>query len=325
MLLSVSETADHIRAGKALTIAADEELLKQLPSGQWVGGTIPYFMSEKGGLCSQDQLFVNIIPDDIGEIRIRSYAADELEQIPQDAPDNGLSVLIIPATSEAHITYAQKAPSYPNLFMKPIIGWIAGVHLEQLGQVTPKIMNGETGELSAEHALVMHLQLPAGKMALINTVNLFEPGEGDEIIFEQDGFSATDCLINGEKTNFADYLTEHQVDTRYPLVADYCGAMINVSFQGIDEAAKQVNLYAPVFSQVTYKIAKPLDDYVASFQQAIPAALEPPVFACNCILNYLYSELEGKKTGVITGPMTFGEIAYQLLNQTLVYVDIHDV
>ena len=48
------------------------------------------------------------------------------------------------------------------------------------------------------------------------------------------------------------------------------------------------------------------------------------VFSCNCILNYLYSELEGKKTGSFVGPITFGEVAYQLLNQTLVYLKIED-
>jgi hypothetical protein len=39
----------------------------------------------------------------------------------------------------------------------------------------------------------------------------------------------------------------------------------------------------------------------------------------------LYSELEGKKTASIIGPITFGEIAYQLLNQTLVYAEIQDL
>ena len=47
-----------------------------------------------------------------------------------------------------------------------------------------------------------------------------------------------------------------------------------------------------------------------------------PEFSCNCILNYLYGELEGKVTEGMYGPVTFGEIAYQLLNQTLVYVRI---
>jgi hypothetical protein len=46
------------------------------------------------------------------------------------------------------------------------------------------------------------------------------------------------------------------------------------------------------------------------------------VFACNCILNFLYSGLEGKITEGMYGPITFGEIAFQLLNQTLVYLDV---
>ena len=47
-------------------------------------------------------------------------------------------------------------------------------------------------------------------------------------------------------------------------------------------------------------------------------------FSCNCILNFLYSDLEGKHTGHIIGPMTFGEIGYQLLNQTMVFLNVGD-
>ena len=57
----------------------------------------------------------------------------------------------------------------------------------------------------------------------------------------------------------------------------------------------------------------------------LPQGNENIAFSCNCILNYLYSELEGKQTGPITGPITFGEVAYQLLNQTMVYLVFHDV
>ncbi len=39
------------------------------------------------------------------------------------------------------------------------------------------------------------------------------------------------------------------------------------------------------------------------------------------MLNYVYGKLEGRHTGKLTGPITFGEIAYQLLNQTLVYLE----
>ena len=46
------------------------------------------------------------------------------------------------------------------------------------------------------------------------------------------------------------------------------------------------------------------------------------MFACNCVLNYLHGQLEGRRTGTVLGPMTFGEIAYQLLNQTMVYITV---
>lgn len=325
MLLTPAETADLIRAGKILALAAEESLLRQLPKGQWIGGTIPYFMTEKGGLSSRTHIFVTELPDVIEEVKVVNYSLDNLQYIPEDAPDNGLSLIIIPATSPVHVHYAQNAPTFQHIFMKPIIGWIAGTHLEDLGKITPKAFNGQTGEILYQKTVVMHLTLPPNKMALVNIINLFEQGDGDEIMFEHEGFSVNDCLINGEKRNFADYLLEKQVDIKYPLVADYCGAMVNVSFQNIDTDKKQVNLYAPVFSQVKYKLAHPLIDYVSNFESALPKDLKQPIFACNCILNYLYSELEGKKTASIIGPITFGEIAYQLLNQTLVYAEIQDL
>jgi len=323
MLLSVADTEARIKTGEYLMVAGEESLLRQLTRGQWIGGTIPYFMTEQGGLASQTQLFVTALPPTLcTAVDIQAYAPDTLSTIAMDAPANGLSLIIIPAMSQAHIRYAHDAPNYQDMFMKPLAGWIAGVHLDQLGSMTPKVVNGVTGDVLDNHALVMHLTLEAGYTALINIINLFEPNGGDEITFEETSFTIKDCLINGQKQNFAQYLQAQNVDIQYPLVADYCGAMVNVSFQNIDTTQQRVDLYAPVFNKVTYRLSKPLGDYVSTFKAALPQNLAPPVFACNCILNYLYSALEGQHTDPITGPMTFGEIAYQLLNQTLVYVDI---
>jgi hypothetical protein len=67
-------------------------------------------------------------------------------------------------------------------------------------------------------------------------------------------------------------------------------------------------------------------DYVKAFTRQMPSGGDDKVFfSCNCILNFLHSELAGKQTGAFTGPVTFGEVAYQLLNQTLVYLKIHDL
>jgi hypothetical protein len=98
--------------------------------------------------------------------------------------------------------------------------------------------------------------------------------------------------------------------------------MINVSIKAVDAKAGKVEFYAPVFQGLTYKIAAPVQDYVHEFQAALPKIETGITFSCNCILNFLYSNLEGKRTANVTGPITFGEIGYQLLNQTLVYLTI---
>ena len=90
----------------------------------------------------------------------------------------------------------------------------------------------------------------------------------------------------------------------------------------MDAAAGRVDFYAPVFDDVEYRIAEPVPDYARSFAQSLPGDALGARWSCNCILNYLYGGLEGQRTGPITGPMTFGEIAYQLLNQTMVYVNL---
>ena len=320
-MLSLHDTTVIIGNGRRLAVAGDEALLSRLPKGDWIGGTIPYFMAEEGGRVTRDLLYVHDLTDQTLGATIRSHDAADLPGINEGAPEHGFSILIIPANSEAHIAYAQDAPNYPSSFMKPILGWISGVHLEDLGRVSPKVFDGSTGEVSDKKAVVMHLPIEQEKNAIVKILNLFKQGGGDVIAFREEGFRVKDCLINGVERNLAEYLVENKIDTRLPLVANYCGAMINVSFQGVHEVEGLVDLYAPVFKDVEYKIADPVANYIEGFKKALPKDASP-VFACNCILNFLYSELEGQVVEKMCGPVTFGEIAYQLLNQTLVYLEI---
>jgi len=321
-LMSVGQAAELINSGRYFNIAGDETVLKQLPQGNWIGGTIPYFMAEEGGTVTRDRVFVNEIEVFDEPPTIRFYDLESLPQLCRNAPEHGYTVVIVPAFSPCHSAFAENAPNYEDMYMKPLIGWVAGVHLDDLGKVSPKVMMGTTGELSDQHVVAIDVPLPPDKFANIDIINLFRPGDGDTITFDVTGFSATNCKINGKDASFADYLTANKVDTRLPLVADYCGAMINVSIKGIDEATKRVDFYAPIFPAVQYRIAAPVGDYVNGFQAALPQLDTGITFSCNCILNYLHSNLEGKRTAQITGPITFGEIAYQLLNQTLVYLTI---
>ncbi|HSV71740.1 MAG TPA: hypothetical protein VLI72_16660 [Methylibium sp.] len=322
-LMSVEEAAILVKSGGWYSVAGEEALLARLPRGHWIGGTIPYFVGQNGGLATRSQVFVTALPTAAGLTpTLRWYDADALASVCTDAPANGYTLLIIPAFSDTHSRFAREAPQYEDMYLKPLLGWIAGIHLDDLGRRAPQVFHGETGESDGSRALVMHVPLADTQYARLDIVNLFEPGDGDRIRFTESGFHAQECLVNGKLVNFADYLKVQGIDTRLPLVADYSGAMVNVSFKGVDEAERRVDFYAPVFDDTEYRLARPVPDYGAALAAALPADAAHTAWSCNCILNYLYSELEGKRTGPITGPMTFGEVAYQLLNQTMVTLSI---
>ena len=311
---------------KLFAVAGDERLLARLPRGNWLGGTIPYLMSdEDGGLTTRDSLMVQeLLVDERAAPKIKFYDKNTIARVTEDAPANGYTFVMMPAFSDVHLAYGKDAPRFKDLFAHPIVGWVTGIHLNDLGKETPKVFNGKTGEVFADQAIACHVSLPAGKTADVEIVNIFERSEGPDIRFETDGFGpVTGCSINGKKTNFARWLTDNAVDTKLPLMADYNGALINVSIQGVDPKAGTVSLYAPVFKDRTYRLAKPMPDYVQGFRSVTAGPTHDLAFACNCTLNYVYGKLDGARVG-LPGPFTFGEIAYQLLNQTMVYCDVVD-
>jgi hypothetical protein len=318
-LLTLEATSALIATGQPLMIAGDEALLRALPRGPWVGGTIPYFMTELGGLQTRERLFVTRLPA-VARAETRVYEPQALSQIPTHYPPNGVSFIIVPAGSRALAEFAEQGPHWKGLFHRPLVGWVAGVALTEVGVATAKVFDGATGRCSDDAAVVLHAQLPEDLVARVDLINLFAQGEGEVITFPTDGFQVTECLVDGRPTSFATFLAERGIDTRQPLVADYNGAMVNVSIQKVEGGV--VSLFAPVHHGVTYRFAKPLEgDYAQVFQRELDARNVAPVFACNCILNYLYSKLEGRTTGSMVGPITFGEIAWMLLNQTMVYVE----
>lgn len=323
-LMSIAAAADLIRSGAFLALAGPETALDALPHGNWVAGTIPYFMDADGGVVSTEgQVFVTPLPA-AGTATLAHYGADQLGSIVGNGPENGFTVAIVPAGSAAHKTFAAEAVNDADAFLKPTVGWVAGVHLSDLGKVTPKVYLGTTGQKFEDGVVVAHVALPESQLASIEIVNIFEPGDGDVLSFTETSFEVGDCLVNGEKINLAAYVqAKGLAEGKLPLVGDFGGAHINVSIQSVDAAAGKVVLYAPVFTGVDYHFAKPVADYGNSFRERLAGYRTDDVnFSCNCILNFLFGELEGQKIGDLHGPVTFGEIGYQLLNQTLVVLRI---
>jgi hypothetical protein len=95
------------------------------------------------------------------------------------------------------------------------------VHLNDLGAVKPKVYDSRTATKLKRHAVVAQVAWPEDKLAEVEIVNLFDPDEGDLLQFPESGFEVTDCLLNGEKVNFASYVRQRRLEhCKLPLVGD---------------------------------------------------------------------------------------------------------
>lgn len=319
------EIEEMLSLGEYLILAGDESVLDDIPAGNWIGGTIPYFMTEVGGQFNKDRAFVTRLPSFVKDIEMKVYGPEEIQNVFLDAPSNGFSIIVIPAFSVIHFSFALNSPTYSGFANSPIVGWVSGGPLNGTGQLKPKTYAGATKKSYFDEAVVFHIGLPKEKVADIQIINVFEQSDGDVISFPDNGFEASVAKINGKEVDFPKYIANKAIDTRLPLVANMCGVMINTSFREVDLENNKVSFYAPVFEGVKYKLAHPVRDYVNDFKNKVPSDVARlSCFSCNCILNYIHADLEGKSLHGMTGPMTFGEIAYQLLNQTMVCLTIED-
>ncbi|MCI4664875.1 MAG: hypothetical protein MRY74_09155 [Neomegalonema sp.] len=320
-ICSPEEAAKVIERGAVLMVAGSEEALAQLPKGSWIGGTSVYFMTDQGGMVDKNRVFCSEI-DEASAARVVALSVDELPSLAQGRAQNGFTGLLIPAFSEAHTAFAMEASRYEGLFEQPVVGWIAGVHLDEIGKRAPKVYNGATGEAFDDRAVAIYVELPEELQPNVDIVSPFEQGDSDasSFVFDEDGFSATSVVVDGKRVNLAEHIASHQIDTRLPLVANYAGALVNVSISAVSDEKGEVSFYAPVTAGIEYRFAKPIDCYASSFADKIRGDGSKS-FSCNCVLNYLYGDLEGRSTGAFTGPATFGEIAYILLNQTMVHLE----
>ncbi len=323
-LYTLEEVIAFIKQGFVLSVAGDENILKQLPLGNWIGGTIPYFMDSDKGKLNTDLIFVNRLTVQDNSFKILVYNEDNISNIVMNSYDNGYTLIIIPPFQKVHENYALQAEDLDGIYNNPIVGWAAGTDLNS--NDIPKIFNGLTGETYEDKAIAIHVELPENQFAQLDIVNIFDTDKNtDEIKFYSDSFEVSSCMINGKDTNFAEYILANNIDTKFPLTADYSGASINVSIKEVNNESEKVSFFAPVFKSKTYHFSKPLDNYVQRFENQTKELSEDSEFSCLCILNYVYGELENKTIANFTGPATFGEVAYVLLNQTLVTLNINEI
>jgi hypothetical protein len=319
-LFTPGEVSDMILAGKHLLLAGDAKLLKHLPKGDWIGGSTPYFIVQPGiRTTSFDKIFVNKLPDCVTKTEIAEYDETDIQNIFTDGTHNGLTVLILPYSSPVSNEYARNATRYPNFAMHPVFGWLTGEEMGVVhtGEERSFTISGLGNGLSTKKAVAMRITLPKTKYAEIQIFNPFKQGSGDKIEFDCSELTVRDAIINGEKRNFAEYLRENNIDLNMPMSANYSGTLLNNVVVAVVEDG--VMLSAPAFENLEYRFAE-LDPDVTE-----PSLINDKIFfAASCVAYFLQPALSDKYLRQINCPIVFGEIAYQMVGMTTIYVTIDD-
>jgi len=314
-----------ITDGRVLLLAGEETLLAQLPPGRWIGGTAAQFLTPQGSVPARGLLLFTDITSLALHTEQRHLDAASLHRIARHYPQNGFAVLIVPGFSALLLRLTSEILDYQGVYDMPLTGWVSAVDLAEIGQRTPKTFAG-TPHARDDCAAVMYVTLPETAFAQLRIVNLFTPGSGPEIRVPAHGFHISgDCLIDGEPQNLARYMETQNIDPSLPLIADQEGAMLNVSILRNDAQSGTVSVFAPVSPALTYRFAETILDYQEEFVRAASdlGPAEEMVFSSLGVLNLQYAALAERHGLSLSAPVSFGEIAYTVLNQTLTCLSIN--
>ena len=317
-LFTPEEVSDMILAGDNLLLAGDAKLLSQLPAGNWIGGSTTFFiLYPENKTTSNEKIFVNQLPRFVTDVDIKEYDETSVKTIFNNGRQNSFTVLIMPWFTPIAVEYSLNSPYYEKFALHPVCGWLAGLSLENQTDKSYVLSGWAPGVLS-EKGIAMQVMLPKDKYVDINIFNAYKQGNGDSIVFDYSSLTLTYAIINGKKRNLAQYLREVEHKSLFPLVANYSGAMINITILNVGET--EVTVSAPVFQGVDYRLA------VANDEIAEPELISDKIIlSVTCVGNYIQSDICRKYFNKMNGPAVFGEIAYQQLGMSTVYVTVDDI
>ncbi len=342
-LYSIDEVVQFIEEGRYLVISGGEDILSKLPKGNWIGGTSTYFMNVDHAVHTKNKVFVDDLTDIGINYDIRLYSNEDIKNIAVDAFDNGFTVVIIPNGSSVYNEFSLHSLSYDQIFNNPVVGFISGVLEDEVAErygignacdnnenksdkvYLPLVFDGRMPKMYGDYAVAIHVELPDNKMARAEVLNVETiDKKSPTITFPKTSFTQSDCLINGEKHNIADFLIEVGYQSNYNLVADYNGFIVSRDIKEINPLMKEVSFFSPVFDDEVYYLANRIDDYKELFDKNLLYYNKDNVpYSCICISYYMRGSLNNKKINM-EGVFGFGEIAFHTLNRTLVFLEIDE-
>lgn len=324
-LYTVEEVVNLIKEGRVLLLTGNDKTLANLPKGKWIAGTGPYVMDGKGKI-STDMIFVDDFTEYVEDVKIETLDETNIDKIATHGYDNGFTVVTFPIGAEVYYQFSNNSLNYDDIFNNPVVGYVSGCLFEDIGKVQPKTANGIDCQLSATKAAVMHIKLPVGKIARTEIMNFdtINP-ESQEIVFPKTSFFQSECTIDGKPSNIAEWFTAIKAKKGYypQLITDMNGALVNRDVKVVDMEKKEVEFFSPVYEGDVYGHVKENDNYQECFNAQL--ATKKNVIACfSCASYFMAGKFEGKTIN-FNGVYAFGEIGYQLLNKTIVTLEIDEI
>lgn len=349
-LYTVEEVTKFINEGKILLLSGSDKTLASLPKGKWIAGTCPYVMNDIGTINADgygakgkydekagpyvvdpsakpsDLIFVDDFTDYAEDVKIEELDASNINEIATRSFENGFTVVTFPMEADVYVEFANNSLTYENIFNNPVVGYVSGCLFEDIGRVRPKTASGLTAKLTDKYAAVMHIKLPAGKIARSEIMNFDTPNpDSPKIVFPKTSFVQSDCIVDGKPGNIADVLEGIKAKIGYypQLITDMNGAHINRDVKTVDVEKKEVSFFSPAYEGDEYVRVKENDNYQKCFNEQL--AKKKNVIACfSCASYFMAGKFEGKKID-FNGVYAFGEIGYQLLNKTIVTLEIDEI
>jgi len=324
-LYALDEVNLLINSGRKLVITADENLLDKLDKGDWIAGTIPYFMTNDGGILTKNKLFVDDLTDLGLEFKFLQYTAQNIDSITINNFENGFVILILPLGSEIHKQFSLNSLNYTDILKNPLLGYVSGFDLNEKNNPTAFVYFGKNKEKTGINGVALHVKLPENEVARVEIINPNSIDEkSPEFTFPITSFEQSECKINGKEGNIADYLISINHPIMLPLISSTNGTLINRDIQLINKEERKVSFFSPVYNDEKYRLAKETDDFTLLFKDKLQINKDDTKYSCLCVSFYMLGNLENKTIN-INGAFTFGEIAYQLLNQTAVFLLIDKI
>ncbi|NJK84617.1 MAG: hypothetical protein HC906_00165 [Bacteroidales bacterium] len=120
-LLNVDGVNRLIKNNRILVLAGDEKLLAQLEKGNWIGGTIPYFMGDEGGCMTKEKIFVSDFTDYMSDNKIVLYDEKNIHDIVSDQFESGFPILLF-LVSAMYIKICHGCQRYTGHIQQPCFG-----------------------------------------------------------------------------------------------------------------------------------------------------------------------------------------------------------